>query len=183
MNIGFDLDKVLINYPPIIPTRFIDWCYRRHDTPELSYKIPTGRLERQIRLLTHFYPFRPAIKKNVDLLKSWTQKYRDNRLFLISSRYGFLEKLTLSLLKRYSLTQLFKDILLNTKDEQPHKFKEAVIKRLEIQLYIDDDLDLLKYLQSHNQKIKLLWYNPNRGLRDHDGIVAITEFSQMEAYF
>ncbi|PIT89260.1 MAG: hypothetical protein COU27_01255, partial [Candidatus Levybacteria bacterium CG10_big_fil_rev_8_21_14_0_10_36_7] len=74
MKIGFDFDKVIVDYPPIVPASFINFCYRYGVVPlgrnstGFSYRIP-GALEQKLRLLTHFQLLRPPIKKNIDVIK------------------------------------------------------------------------------------------------------------------
>lgn len=159
MNIGFDLDQVLISYPPIVPSKLINWLYRDHCTSKLSYRIPKNRFEQLIRKVTHYYRLRPPFKKNIDFLLTLPQNPHYT-LYLISSRYGFLEKITHTILKRYNIFSIFSSINLNTQNEQPHLFKEKIIKKLKIDLFVDDDLELLQYLQQHCPNTKLFWYNP-----------------------
>lgn len=158
MKIGFDLDRVFIDYPPFVPYKLIDWLYKNHNTKQLSYRIPASVLEQFIRKITHLKPLRPPIKPNINFIQNFPSHHT---LYLISSRYKFLEKITYKLLKKYELSNLFSSIYLNTDNEQPHLFKERTINNLKLDLYVDDDLQLLQYLKDHCLKTKLLWYNPN----------------------
>lgn len=182
MNIGFDLDRIFINYPPFIPPKLIDWLYKRHDKKTLSYNIPRSRVSKLIRRLSHISPLRPPIKTNIHLLQNFPRNPHAHNLYLISSRYKFLESLTHRLLNRWGLTSHFCSINLNTKNEQPHHFKEKIIKKYNIKLYIDDDLALLKYLQRTCPKVKLLWYNPNSKSVFSSGITAITSLDQVKNF-
>lgn len=182
MKIGFDLDRVFINYPPLIPAKLIDWLYRDYTKENLSYRIPTSKLEQGIRKLTHFPFLRPPIPQNVNFLNHFPNNPHTHTLYLISSRYQFLEKLTYQILKKYHLGQSFKSIFLNTKNEQPHIFKERTVKQLQLDLYIDDDLELLKHLYKHCPKTKLFWYNPYGRRRLHNGIVQVKYLSEIENY-
>lgn len=161
MNIGFDLDRVFVNYPPFIPSQVIDWLYKDHSTKRLSYRIPFSPFEQFIRKLSHFYLFRPKIKESIEFIHNFPLNPHPHNLYLISSRYHFLKDLTDKLLKRYNLLMPFVSINLNTKDHQPHLFKERVLKKLKIDLYIDDDLRLLEYLQKTCPETKLVWLDSN----------------------
>ncbi|MDO8638081.1 MAG: hypothetical protein Q7R43_00780 [Candidatus Daviesbacteria bacterium] len=178
MKIGFDLDRIFINLPPIIPPGVIDWLYKKHCQKGLAYSIPKSSLSKLIRRASHISPLRPPIKKNINTL-SQILLQPNLELYLISSRYKFLEKLTLKLLNKYNLITPFSKIYLNTSDEQPHLFKEKVLKKLNLDLFIDDDLDLLKHLQKQNLKTKLIWYNTGHKINETQGIIAISNFSEI----
>ena len=154
MNIGFDLDKVFIDYPPLVPDIIFDKLYKRKDNGILLYRIP-GYPEQLLRKATHFPFLRPAIKKNLEFLKNISKK--DNKLYLISSRYKFLEGTTMQLVKRYGLDKIFDGMYFNFVNEQPHLFKDKVINQLHLDLYIDDDLSLLRHVAKNNEKTKFFW--------------------------
>lgn len=183
MNIGFDLDRVLINYPPFIPPRVIDYLYRHHDKKTLTYRIPHTKVEQFLRRLSHFYFFRPAIASNVYFVTHFPHNPHPHKLYLISSRYKFLEQLTHDILHRYGMGNVFSSINLNTRNEQPHHFKEKKIKELKVNLYVDDDLDLLKHLAQKCPQTQLLWYNPLQIKRTDLGrIIEINKLSEMKSY-
>lgn len=156
MNIGFDLDKVFIDYPPLFPSKLIDRLYKKKDNGVLVYRIPSYP-EQLLRKATHFPLLRPPIKTNLDFLKSIPKK--NNKLYLISSRYKFLKGITNQLIKRYDLDRTFDGLYFNYENKQPHKFKNEVIKGLDLDLYIDDDLSLINYVAKHNKQTKFLWLN------------------------
>lgn len=177
---GFDLDRIFINYPPFVPAKLIDWFYKDHTQKELSYSIPRSTFSKSARRLTHFSPLRPLIKQNIDFIKAFNSP--SHQLYLISSRYKFLEKVTHKLLKTSGLDKVFNSIYLNTQDEQPHLFKENIIKQNKIELYIDDDLALLQRLHKECPNTTLLWYNPFNKNRYHNGIFMITDLSEIKQF-
>lgn len=178
MQIGFDLDGIFVNTPPLVPIQIIDWLYKKHCQKSLSYSIPKLPISKLIRQTTHISPLRPPIKKNIKIL-SQILLNPNLKLYLISGRYKFLEKLTFKLLHKYNLITPFSKIYLNIDDEQPHLFKEKILKKLDLDLFVDDDLDLLKYLQKSGIKTKLIWYNKNHQNNSHDGIIAISNLSEI----
>lgn len=180
MNIAFDLDRIFIDYPPLVSPSIIDWFYRNHGKRGLSYSIPHSKASQIFRRITHISPLRPKLQKNITFIKSFPAK--SHKLFLISSRYQFLEGLTKKLLAKSGLQGVFSQIYLNNGNEQPHLFKEQAIKKNNINLYIDDDLELLKYLQIHCPKTKLLWYNPSSIKRETVGITKIRDLSEIKEY-
>lgn len=181
MKIGFDLDRVFINFPPFIPPQIIDWLYKNHGQKTLSYSIPQSPLSKLIRRTSHLSLFRSPIRKNIKTL-SQIFLNPDLKLYLVSGRYRFLENLTFKLLHKYNLITPFAKIYLNSMDEQPHLFKEKILKKLNLDLFVDDDLDLLKYLQESGLKTKLIWYHPGRKNAETLGITAIANFSEMTKF-
>lgn len=156
--IGFDFDKVLVNYPPLVPDQFINWVYKKR-SKTLRYRFP-GSLEQKIRILSHYPLFRHPMEENVAAVKKISLKKIP--VFLISGRFGFLDKRTEDWLKKHSLKKYFRDIQFNFQNEQPHIFKDRMIKQLRITHFVDDDLDLLMYLAKNNPTIIFYWFNPSK---------------------
>lgn len=154
MNIGFDLDKVFINTPPFIPKSFIDKLYKKRDNGILLYRIP-GSAEQIVRSISHLPIFRPPMKENLDFLRFYPKD--KNKLYLISSRYKFLENKTKRIIKKYHFDKIFNEMYFNFANEQPHIFKKRIIKNLKLDYYIDDDLSLLNYVAQDNPKTKFFW--------------------------
>lgn len=156
MNIGFDFDKVFIDYPPFFPAKLIDRLYKQRDNGVLLYRIPS-QPEQIFRKATHLPFLRPPIKENLDFLKSISKK--DNKLYLISSRYKFLEPETNRLIKKYELDKVFDKMYFNFDNKQPHFFKENILKKLHLDMYIDDDFSLLRHVAKTNPATKFFWLN------------------------
>ncbi|OGM27689.1 hypothetical protein A3D00_00335 [Candidatus Woesebacteria bacterium RIFCSPHIGHO2_02_FULL_38_9] len=145
IRIGFDLDGVFIDKPPLIPGKVIEWLYRSHSNRQLSYRYPKTRLERLIRRISHYYKFRPPIKQNLDFIKKLS-KDEGYELYVISGRYAFLEKRTQIWFKINGLDRTFREVNINLKNEQPHVFKEKMLKKLKPDIYFEDDELIAKYL-------------------------------------
>src|SRR5579885_2610382 len=157
MKLGFDLDKVFIDYPPLIPNWVIDRLYKEKENGELLYRIP-GTFEKHIRQLSHLPLFRQPIQKNLHVLESLA-KEKKHSLFLISSRFGFLKKQTEYIAKKYHFYDIFTSMHFNFENEQPHFFKDKIIKKLHIDRYVDDDLSLVRFLAKENPKTLFFWLN------------------------
>jgi len=156
MKIGFDLDKIFIDTPFLIPDAVINKFYKKRDNGVLLYNIP-GYPEQLLRKITHLPFLRPAIKDNIAFLKKIQKK--ENKLFLISSRYKFLERETTHIVKKYKLDKIFDGLFFNYENKQPHLFKNDVLKNLKLDIYIDDDLSLLKHIAKTNPTTKFYWLN------------------------
>lgn len=169
MNIGFDFDKVFVSYPPIIPDKLIDFIYKGQlalipkkdaDKINLKYRIP-GRIEKQIRIISHNYIFRPPLVNNIKALRLISKK-TNHQTYLVSSRFGFLKNKTYIWLDKNKMKNYFHEIYFNFDNIQPHIFKEKVIRKNKITHYVDDDLDLLVYLSKKNPDLNLFWLTKNK---------------------
>ena len=180
MNIGFDLDRIFIDTPPFIPDWVIDKLNKEKDNGVLLYRVP-GNLEQKVRQISHTRYFRPAIKENIDFLKNLA-KTRKYTIFLISGRYGFLQKQTEKIMKAYGLSSLFENIYFNVHNEQPHVFKNRILQEKKIDLFIDDDLSLLKHLAKDNISKLFIWLNNKKQQKMTTNIQAITNLPQMLSY-
>lgn len=181
MIIGFDLDGIFIDAPQFIPKSVLEWLYRGAQKNGPSYRFPS-KAEQIVRKMSHFSLFRPKIQKNINYINTLKLKSKSNKLYLISSRYQFLENTTYSLLKKYKLIPCFSSINLNLKNEEPHLFKEKIIKKLKIDFYIDDDFRLLKYLSQNCPETKFFWYNPKGNGQLQGKIIELRALHELQSY-
>ncbi len=181
MNIGFDLDGIFIDRPPFVPRWLIEWLYRGPQNHEPKYRFPSTKIEQSIRKLSHYSLLRPKISQNIEFLEQFC-KDKKNNLFLITSRYHFLENETLNILKKYNVDKCFSKMYLNDKNEQPHLFKSRIIGKLNLSIFVDDDLKLLLYLQKDYPKLKLLWYNQKSTSNLPPGIIQIKNLKEVYNY-
>ncbi len=152
--IAFDFDKVFVDYPPFIPSTIIDFLYKRKNG-KLAYRYP-GSIEKQIRILSHHHFFRSPLKNNIAAL-SKIHKDKNIETYIISSRYSFLKNKTNAWNKKNNIAKYFSKMYFNYRDEQPHVFKEKILRSESIDKFIDDDYDLLIYLSKRNPDISFYW--------------------------
>lgn len=177
MNIGFDLDKVFIDFPPLIPAKIIDKLYKKKSNGVLLYRIPS-RPEQLFRHLTHHPLLRPPLKQNLLFLQDLSKQ--KHNLYLISSRFSFLKKRTNAIVKQYGFDKIFSGLHFNFDNEQPHLFKSDIIKKRKLDMYIDDDLQLITFAAQHNPHTKFYWLNPKiHGKMLKKNIFAITHLSDI----
>lgn len=155
MRIGFDLDGIFIKTPQFIPGNIIERLYQDKSGNNPHYRIP-GIFEQKVRQISHHPLFRPAIQGNIEHITKLHEIHK-HKLYIISSRFGFLQKQTENILKKYNINQLFDGLYFNHKNKQPHLFKEEIIKKLGVEKYIEDDLDLALYLSSKIPGLKIYW--------------------------
>lgn len=177
MNLGFDFDKVFIDYPPLVPSSLIDRLYKKKSSHMVSYRIPS-KPEQVFRKMTHHPLLRPIITENMMFIKALRKK-NTHRHYLISSRFSFLKKRTEQLVKNHQFDKIFDGLFFNFKDEQPHIFKDKVIKKLTIHRYVDDDLKLLEYLLTKNKQTVFFWFNKKHNGFLKKNLFAITKLSDI----
>lgn len=179
MNIGFDLDKIFIDYPPLIPDALINRLYKQKSNGVLSYRIPK-RAEQQLRIFTHHPLLRPPIIDNLRFAESLSET-NNHKQYLISSRFSFLKDRTEVIIKKYNFDKIFDAMFFNFSDQQPHIFKNDVIKKMKIDLYVDDDLPLLEFLVGKNPEVKFFWLNKKRYKTLKKNLFTIKHLSEMFA--
>lgn len=157
INIGIDIDGIFVDKPPLVPAMVINYLYRKTNNKSLEYKIPLNYFDKKIRIISHLKIFRPIIKNNLNWLKENSSNTNIN-IFIVSGRYSFLENRTKKLLKNNGIVLKNERIKLNTKDIQPHIFKDQIVKNLNIDYMIDDDIFMLKYLSTLNPNTTFVWY-------------------------
>lgn len=176
MNFGFDLDKIFIDYPPFIPSFVIDRLYKRK-SKFLSYRIPS-KIEQYIRIISHHPILRPPIFKNLKFIENLNKK-PNNKIFLISSRFGFLKNRTNNLIEKHKFNELFDNLYFNFENKQPHIFKNEIIQKIKVKKYVDDDLELLFYLSKNNPKTKFFWFNKKEKGTMKKNLIAINELFEI----
>lgn len=160
IKIAFDLDGVIIDKPPLIPKKLLERLFKGGNGRKLHYRFPKSKLEQLIRKASHFYLLRPPIKTSIEFIRKLA---RDERyeLYVISGRYSFLEKETDIWLRKRKIDKLFKEIFLNADNQQPHLFKEKIVKQLQPDVFIDDDCLIVDYLISKNFSSKIYCFSGN----------------------
>lgn len=157
LKIAFDLDGIFIGSPIFIPKSIIERLYKKSDR-RLSYRIP-GAVEKYIRIASHQRYLRPPIVKNINALNSFN-KENGIDVYLISSRFSFLKDKTEDWIRLHRLKVHFRKMFFNYDDEQPHIFKERILRETDIDKFVDDDFDLLFYLSRRNPNISFYWVSP-----------------------
>ncbi len=168
IRIGFDLDGVIVGKPPLVPKGLIEFLTKKPANSSLHFRFPKSCLEQCVRKFSHFYLFRPPLRQNINFIKKLNSKKYE--LYVISGRYSFLTLETDRWLKKRGLGNLFKAVFINLGNEQPHLFKERIIKELNLDYFFEDDKETKEYLQERfkennfflvSKKLPLSFYESN----------------------
>ena len=101
----------------------------------------------------------PASRGNGFRLTGRNDEKSNCEVYLITTRFGFLEDITVNWLKKNHLHQLFHQVIINNDDLEPNEFKVKTVKELGLDYFVDDDLETLQLL-SKNTEAHLFWLYP-----------------------
>jgi hypothetical protein len=164
LKVGFDLDGVLLYNPariarPIIV--FMKKIFLKKEADRFHY--PKTKIQKLIWLIFHKVVFGPAL--GYDELKKLI-KSKKIKAYIITGRNESLKKDFEKWLVKLEANKYFSGSYFNDKNEQPFLFKERMIRKLKLDLYVEDNWDIVFYLNSilnkseQNLRIKIYWiYN------------------------
>jgi len=164
LKVGFDLDGVLLYNPARIVRPIISSMKKKKvilHRDQLEFYVPEPGIGQFFWELLHKSSMwlAPGFEQIADLKK---QKLIEP--YLITGRFGHLQEDYLKWKEKMRANQLFKKSFMNDLNEQPHLFKERLIKELGLDVFIEDNWDIVQYLdqqfnQSKNKKesVKIIW--------------------------
>jgi hypothetical protein len=116
------------NYSFQTQIEILDEIPHQFQIRDFLIKLSLNANQQKVRVISHHHLLRPPIKVNIEALKKISSD-KKNKTYLVSSRFGFLKGRTEAILKRYKLKDYFSGAYFNYKNEQPHIFKERIIKK------------------------------------------------------
>lgn len=156
IKVGFDLDGVLLYNPARVVRPLIALLKKKKiliDRKELEFYIPRPGPQQYFWDLLHKSSCFMA--PGIDRISSM----KDRGLispYLITGRFGHLEKDFHKWKRKMNADELFEKCYMNSNNEQPHLFKERLIKELNLEIFVEDNWDIVKYL-SQNKTRKIIW--------------------------
>ena len=157
IRIGLDFDGVVAYNPLRIVRGPITYIKRRVlKKKKTEFYIPTSWLMKFIFWLPHQWSFLPGF--GIKTLKKLVKEGKVEAC-IVSGRYGYLDAQIPIWLKRRGLDTVFTAVYANEKNEQPHLFKERMLHQLKLDCFIEDNFDIVSYLQKRTAT-KVYWiYN------------------------
>lgn len=157
IQIGVDFDGVVAYNPARVVRRIIKIGKRIFlGKKKVSFMIPRGTITKFLWVVAHKSSVFPA--KGVELLKQLS-KDKNIKLHLITGRFPILDEDLMKWLDRHEIKHIFTSINSNKNCAQPHEFKLETINKLELDFFIEDNLDIVEYLETRTPA-KILWiYN------------------------
>jgi uncharacterized HAD superfamily protein len=157
VKIGLDFDGVVAYNPARIIRAPITYFKKEVlGIKKLEFYIPKTSFERFVWAILHESSIFPAIGSG--RLKRLSS--RDNIEFhLVTARFNYLQGSVNRWLKRFNLNNVFKEIHLNVSDKQPHEHKLEMIRKLNLDYFVEDNWDIVSYVNGKT-KTKIFWiYN------------------------
>ncbi len=164
--VGLDFDGVVAYNPFRIARAPISYVKRRLlGVTKTQFYVPRNRFEQifwVVMFESSIFPARGTALLRQLIHERWIEAH------LVTGRFNFMKDRLFSWLSRYKLTDLFSTISVNDKNEQPHQFKERVLKKGNFDYYVEDNLDIVRYLHGKTST-RIFWiYNIlDRGI-DYD---------------
>src|SRR3990167_3706142 len=157
LRVGFDLDGVILYNPARVVRPLISLAKRLFlSKRELAFYYPHSPFEKMMWKLFHLSSI--YISSGMDDIKKLI-KEKKITAYIVTARYGFLGDDFKKWVKKNNIDLVFDGTYYNKDDEQPHLFKERMIKKLNLDVYVEDNYDVVKYL-SQRQNAKIIWiYN------------------------
>lgn len=157
LKIGFDLDGVILYNPIRVVRPFIAFFKKQLlRKQKLKFYYPNSRIEKFIWSLFHKTSIFTA--DGLNEVKNLAQNDHIEP-YIITARYNFLKKDFQKWLKKIDADKYFKGYFYNKDDEQPHLFKEKIIRKLDLDIFVEDNWDIVNYLNP-KLKSKIFWiYN------------------------
>jgi len=157
IRIGLDFDGVVAYNPLRIVRGPITYIKRRVlKKKKTEFYIPTSWLMKFIFWLPHQWSFFPG--RGMNKLKQLVCEGKVEAC-IVSGRYAYLDGQIPQWLKRRGLAHTFSAVYANQKNEQPHLFKERMIKKLKLDYFIEDNFDIVSYIHPRTTT-KVYWiYN------------------------
>lgn len=157
LRVGLDLDGVLI-YNPARIVRPIIVGFKKIFLPQEknTFHYPSTKLQKIIWSFLHRTSIWPAPGLN-DIKKL----VRDKKIqvYVISARYEFLKTDFKKWQKKIDPKDLFSGWFYNNNNNQPHFFKEYMIGKLKLDVFIEDNWDVVNYLNKKT-RARIFWiYN------------------------
>lgn len=155
LRVGFDLDGVLL-YNPLRITRPIVSIAKKLFFKKRALHFYTPKTEWEKQLWKLFHKSSIFIALGLDDIK---QLIKDKKIkaYLVTARYSYLKDDLEKWLKKMKVDRYFSGIYYNQRDEQPHLYKERIIKKLNLDIFVEDNWDIVNYL---NSKFRIYWiYN------------------------
>lgn len=161
IKVGFDMDGVLL-YNPIRFIRPVAKLFKPLKSAILkqqkeSFYFPKTKLEIFLFSLLHKTSF--MIAPGLDEIEKLV-KDKKIEAFIITSRYSFLKKEYDNWIKKININKIFKGCYQNIEDLQPNDFKIKMIKKLDLDIYVEDNWDIVQKLKARperSRRVKILW--------------------------
>lgn len=157
LKVGFDLDGVLLYNPARIVRPIISLLKKKNiciERKEMEFYVPQPGMGQLMWELLHKSScfLAPGFEQIKQLKEEGSIKP-----YLITARFGHLQADYEKWKKKMKADELFEACYMNDEDEQPHLFKERLIKELKLDVFIEDNWDIVRYLANSVKRSRVIW--------------------------
>ncbi|MBP6993661.1 hypothetical protein KBB12_00270 [Candidatus Woesebacteria bacterium] len=149
IKVGFDLDGVLF----FNPLRFVRGPLDLIKKGGTLQYIPKTRLEQFLWRILHMSSFTPA--SGWQTIRTLTRA-KLIEPYVITARFKCLQKDFEKCMRVVDAPDYFVGCYQNLNDEQPHKYKERMIKELNLEYYVEDNWNIVEHL-TKTTSAQILW--------------------------
>jgi hypothetical protein len=157
LKVGFDLDGVLLYNPariirPILKTTKELLLKQKKPT----FYVPQTPSEEFLWKLVHKSSMfiSPGIEEIEDLVLTG-----EIQATIVTARFECLKGDYDKWVVKLNRNQIFKNSFYNHRNEQPHIFKERMLRKLKLDVYVEDNWDIVSYLHQSSLKTRIMWVN------------------------
>jgi uncharacterized HAD superfamily protein len=158
LRVGFDLDGVLLYNPARIARPIV--TFAKHAVGHRSkttFYIPHSPLQQFVWKVLHYSSLFPA--SGLDKIKRLVA-HKKIEAYIITGRYGFLKDDFDKWLEKINTDATFQKTILNELNEQPHIYKTRTVKNLDLDIFVEDNWDIVKQLNAEPGGPEVIWiYN------------------------
>lgn len=158
LTVGFDFDGVVIYNPLHVARAPIAW-FKRHflGLNKTSFYKPKNKW--QIFIWKLLFCIEIPAKSGLREIERLKNEGKINPI-LLTGRFDLSPSKVQKILARAGFPNLFTEIITNSKNEQPHVFKERVIQEKKMEVYVEDNIDIVIYLKKRLPQVRFFWmYN------------------------
>jgi hypothetical protein len=158
LKVGFDLDGVIL-YNPARIVRPILALFRKVflHKKKTAFYIPRTRWEKLFWLLVHKSSLfvAPGVSRLQELIKEGKIE-----AYIITGRYDSLKTDFDKWMEKIEAEKYFKAYIHNAKEEQPFVFKKRMINKFQLDVFVEDNWDIIQLLNNdHQLSTKIFWIN------------------------
>jgi len=157
IRIGLDFDGV-VAYNPLRIVRAPITLIKRNilKNKKTEFYVPTSPLMKLLFWIPHQLSFFPG--RGMGFLRKLVEE-KKVEAYIVSGRYGYLDAQIPLWLKQRGLFDIFTGVYANKESEQPHLYKERMVKKLRLDYFIEDNLDIVEHLTKKTQTQVYWIYN------------------------
>jgi hypothetical protein len=158
LKVGFDLDGVILYNPARIARPIVALIKKKLlKKKKLKFYVPDSPHEKFLWRIFHWSSLfiAPGFKE----VKPLADK-KHIEPYIITARFDFLKHDFHKWIQRGKIDTYFKAWFHNSKNEQPHLFKERMIRELDLDVFIEDNYDIVNHLHKVFPDKEIIWvYN------------------------